>query len=144
MRLTKKYLEDQQAAGKIRGVVENTKTKKKHSTKSGKNIPAGKRNKTKEWITKNLWHWARANKQELITEHEFHPERNWRFDWALPGLKAGIEYEGLMSEKSRHTTISGFTGDAEKYNAAQQLGWKVLRYTAKNYKSIIEDLNKLL
>lgn len=78
------------------------------------------------------------------TEFKFHPKRKWRFDFCIPELKIAIEYEGLMSEKSRHTTITGFTNDSEKYNAAQILGWRVLRYTALNYKSLSEDLNNLL
>lgn len=78
------------------------------------------------------------------TEFTFHPERKWRFDFAIPSMKVGIEYEGLMSEKSRHTTIKGFTGDAEKYNAAALLGWKVLRYTALNYTNLSKDLNKII
>lgn len=78
------------------------------------------------------------------TEYAFHPERKWRFDFAIPEMKVGIEYEGLMSEKSRHTSIKGFTGDTEKYNAAASLGWKVLRYTALNYKDLGRDLNGLI
>ena len=66
----------------------------------------------------------------LVREHKFHQVRRWRFDWAYPDHKIAIEYEGLMSRKSRHTTISGFTADCEKYNSAAQLGWRVYRFTA--------------
>ena len=48
------------------------------------------------------------------------------------------------SEKSRHTTITGYTEDANKYNEAQKLGWKVLRYTAINYKNITQDLKEII
>ena len=58
------------------------------------------------------------------------PFRLWRFDFAWPDVKVAIEYEGLMSAKSRHTTVSGFSDDCEKYNAAAQLGWAVYRFTA--------------
>jgi very-short-patch-repair endonuclease len=137
VRITLQQLEKLKAEGRIKGF---SVTKKNGST----TVKMKTRNKTKEWIEKNLWYWAQANKLEMITEFTFHPERKWRFDFVFPSLKAAIEYEGLMSEKSRHTTIEGYTGDAEKYNAAQQLGWKVLRYTAKNYKNMINDLNKLI
>lgn len=60
------------------------------------------------------------------------------------GNMLAIEYEGLMAEKSRHTTIDGFTGDCDKYNAAVLLGYKVLRYTAKNYTQMAGDLLTLL
>lgn len=69
--------------------------------------------------------------------------KDWRFDWAFPNAKIAIEYEGLMSKKSGHTTIIGYTSDCEKYNAAQILGWKVFRYTALNYKDLICDIEKL-
>ena len=52
----------------------------------------------------------------------------------------GIEYEGIFSTKSRHTTITGFTGDIDKYNHAQRLGWTIYRYTSKNYKEVLGDL----
>ena len=50
------------------------------------------------------------------------------------------EYEGIMSEKSRHTNILGYSKDAEKYNLAQSLGWKVFRYTAINILDLRIDL----
>lgn len=73
-------------------------------------------------------------------EYKFHPERKWRFDFAIPSKKIAIEYEGLMSDKSRHTTVQGFSNDSEKYNQAQLLGWKVLRYTALTYTKLASDL----
>lgn len=76
----------------------------------------------------------------FTTEHRFCPKRRFRFDVALPDKKLAIEYEGLFSAKSRHTTISGYVSDCEKYNLAQRLGWRVLRYTAKNYKAFPSDL----
>jgi hypothetical protein len=73
-------------------------------------------------------------------EYRFHHERKFRFDFAIPSLKIGIEYEGLMSEKSRHTTVKGYTSDADKYNLAQSCGWRVFRYTALNYTNLTNDL----
>lgn len=79
---------------------------------------------------------------EYVKELKFHPKRKFRFDWAIPSLKIGIEYEGIMSEKSRHTTIAGMSGDCEKYNAAQAQGWKVLRFTALNYRDLITTIKQ--
>jgi very-short-patch-repair endonuclease len=79
---------------------------------------------------------------QYLTEHRFHSERRFRFDIAVPHLKLAVEYEGIFSKKSRHTSVSGYTTDADKYNLAQAEGWKVLRYTAKNYKKFIEDLKQ--
>ena len=81
---------------------------------------------------------------EYVTEHRFHDLRKFRFDIAILDMKVGIEYEGLMSEKSRHTTIEGFTMDCIKYNLAVKEGWRVMRYTAKNYTDFGSDIHTIL
>ena len=73
------------------------------------------------------------------TEYRFHPKRRWRFDYAIkkkilncdyPDIeKIAIEYEGIFSKKSRHTTMKGYDGDCEKYNEAVLMDWKVIRIT---------------
>jgi len=80
----------------------------------------------------------------FVTEHRFDSVREYRFDWALLDLKIGIEYEGIFSKKSRHTTAKGFSEDCNKYNLAIQNGWRVLRYTALNYHNLENDLLKLI
>jgi very-short-patch-repair endonuclease len=83
-------------------------------------------------------------------EYKFHPTRKWRFDFAIPAKKIAIEFEGgIYLKKARHTSSTGYAKDVEKYNEAVLLGWKILRYTAKDlavrngeYK-IIEDLQRL-
>lgn len=77
-------------------------------------------------------------------EYKFHPKRKWRFDFAILDKKIAIEFEGIMSKKSRHTTAKGYTGDCDKYNEAQKLGWVVLRYTVISYTKLIQDLRELL
>ena len=77
---------------------------------------------------------------QFVEEHTFHSTRKWRFDFAILEHKIAIEYEGIHSEKSRHTTRSGYAKDAEKYREAAKLGWMVLRYTAKDYKSVVDDI----
>lgn len=69
---------------------------------------------------------------QFVCEYQFAQKRKFRFDLAIPDLKIGIEYEGVISEKSGHTTIKGFTKDCQKYNLAVSLGWSVYRYTALN------------
>ncbi|OCB77982.1 hypothetical protein [Flavobacterium crassostreae] len=80
----------------------------------------------------------------FVTEHKFDAVRNYRFDWALLDLKLGIEYEGIFSKKSRHTTPVGFSEDCNKYNLAIQNNWRVLRYTALNYQNLENDLLKII
>lgn len=101
-----------------------------------------KGDKAKRWMSKNIHLWCIQKHVSLEKEHKFHPDRKWRFDWAIPEIMIAIEYEGVFSEISRHTTAKGYTGDADKYNSAQALGWKVLRFTAMNYKTLITELNK--
>ncbi len=64
-------------------------------------------------------------------EYKFDKKRRWRFDFAFPNKKIGIECEGAVFSGGRHTRGTGFTKDCEKYNMAVELGWKVLRYTGK-------------
>lgn len=77
------------------------------------------------------------------TEYRFHDKRKFRFDIALVEHKVAIEYEGIMANKSRHTNVVGYTTDADKYNLAQCLGWRVLRYTALNYHNLLSNLQQL-
>lgn len=132
-----RYLKQQQEKGKIVGY-------RLTNSKSGRKKLLRKKGKQHYWIELNLQYWCNEKALELTREYQFHPYRKFRFDWAIPALKVGIEYEGLMAEKSRHTTVTGYSVDAQKYNLAQSEGWKVLRYTALNYKNAIEDLNKML
>lgn len=78
-----------------------------------------------------------------VTEHRFHEVRMFRFDVAVPSIKLAIEYEGLNSSKSGHTTLVGYTKDCEKYNLAQLEGWTVLRYTAKNFTDFTKDFRTI-
>lgn len=61
-------------------------------------------------------------------EFKFHPTRKWRFDFAWPGRLLAVELEGAVWVQGRHTRGTGYTGDMEKYNAAIELEWRVLRY----------------
>lgn len=81
---------------------------------------------------------------DFVTEYQFNETRKFRFDWAIIDLKIAIEFEGIMSKKSRHTTVTGYSKDAEKYNLAQINGWTVLRYTVLNYKNLEKDLRSIL
>ena len=79
-------------------------------------------------------------------EYKFLEDRKFRFDWAvfIGENKIAIEYEGIYSEKSRHTSMSGFVGDCEKYNFAVKHGWKVLRYTSGSESELENDLKTWL
>lgn len=77
-------------------------------------------------------------------EFKFHPVRRFRFDRAIPKHMIAIEWEGIFSRKSGHTTALGYTSNTEKYNLAHSMGWTVLRYTALNKHQMIDDVRNLL
>lgn len=134
---TPAILKQLQKDGKIRGYHIHAQKKCKDTSPK---MPA-KKSKEKDWLNWNLPFWANEKGLELKEEFVFHQDRKWRFDWCFPVLMVAIEYEGIMGKKSRHTTIKGYSGDVEKYNAAQALGWRIIRLTAIDYKSVLQKLN---
>lgn len=68
-------------------------------------------------------------------EHRFHDTRKWRFDFAIPEHKIGIEIEGGIWSNGRHTRGAGYEKDCEKYNHAALAGWRVLRLTPSMVRS---------
>lgn len=123
---TEKHIQQLHSQGKIKSFHLEKRTSKREISP--------KKSREKEWLDWNLQYLANDMALELSREHKFSEGRKWRFDWAFAAIKLAIEYEGLFSKKSRHTTASGFTGDTDKYNQAQAEGWTVLRFTAINYK----------
>lgn len=69
------------------------------------------------------------------TEHRFHPARRWRFDFAFPALRLGVEVEGGLYSRGRHVRPAGYEADLEKYNAAALAGWMVLRFSPAQVRS---------
>jgi len=64
--------------------------------------------------------------------------RRWRYDIAWPDHYVLVEVEGGVwpslqasgkKVRGRHVQPQGFLDDMEKYNAAQLVGYQVLRYT---------------
>ena len=78
-----------------------------------------------------FWLHCRAHGLTPEREHFFHPTRKFRFDFAFPSERIGVEVEGVSHEGGRHQRIAGFAGDCVKYNSAVLLGWRVLRYTTQ-------------
>lgn len=85
-------------------------------------------------------------KIDFVTEYAFLKDRRFRFDiyFEVNDKKIGVEYDGIFSERSRHTSLTGFSNDTEKTNLAAINGFIVLRYTAMTYKNFINHLNYLL
>ena len=144
MGLSIKDLEKLQKLGKIRSfTVQELKPTKVNV--GGRIVTKhwGKQSKEKDWLGANLLMWANDKALTLEEEFKFHVERRWRFDWCIPAIKVAIEYNGIFSAKSRHTTAAGYSADREKINEAQTLGWIVVEITPVNYKSVIDTLNRI-
>jgi len=78
------------------------------------------------------------------TEYKFCKTRKFRADIAVLQYRLIIEYDGLFSAKSRHTTVTGFTNDHRKFNIATIEGWSVLKYTALNHAEFDNDIIQFL
>jgi very-short-patch-repair endonuclease len=72
--------------------------------------------------------WAKIapNGSDLVRELEFHPERQWRFDFAFPSQKIAVEIDG----RGRHQNVVGVRNDCDKNNEALRLGWRIVRFPA--------------
>lgn len=75
--------------------------------------------------------WRQLGGPPLDAEHRFAPPRRWRFDFVHHASRIAIECEGGVYTGGRHTRGAGFEKDAEKYNTATALGWRVFRVTRK-------------
>ena len=62
-------------------------------------------------------------------EYRFHPKRRFRFDWAFVANMLGVEQDGGVWVRGRHSRGAGQIKDMEKLNAASILRWWVLRFT---------------
>ena len=78
-------------------------------------------------------------------------ERMWRFDWASDRLRLAIEVEGITyaeQKPGRHQRPKGYENDVEKYNAAVECGWTLLRYTPDQIKrmpvQVVEQIQRVM
>lgn len=67
------------------------------------------------------------NNLRPVTQHKFHPVRNWRFDFCWPAAKLAIEIQGFGPG---HNSYEGMQTDYEKHNAALLLGWRIIYFMA--------------
>ena len=82
-----------------------------------------------------LWMIRAVELPEPVREVRFHPIRKWRVDFMWEKEKIIAEVEGATYARGRHTRGAGFEKDAEKYNAATLMGYRVFRFT----RSMIES-----
>lgn len=97
------------------------------------------------WLDWNLQYWCNQHALILEMEYKFSPDRKFRSDYAIPGLRCLLEYEGgIFMPRSGHNSPEGIQRDIEKYALAEKLGWKVIRLHAMNYQTILRTLNEML
>lgn len=100
----------------------------------GAHSPTTRQPKGQDFETRKFLAWCQANDipQPLggsLGEHQFHPERKWRFDWTWVPQKFAIEVDGSIWTQGRHTRGSGWLKDAEKLNEAALANWCVVHCT---------------
>ena len=150
MNWNKKHLDQLVKNGNIKGYKSATQQNRRNIPQKKKNnIPKfpEKRSAALIWLDLNLQYWCNerqltlkcsANGEEL----KFDEVRKWRFDYAIEALKIAVEYEGgVFMKVSGHNTAKHYTKDTDKYNRAQALGWRIIRLTAINYKTVLQTLN---
>lgn len=77
------------------------------------------------WLTR----WRAAGGPEPVRQYQFAPPRKWRFDFAFPDRKLAVEIQGGTWNGGGHSRGSGQRRDAEKFNAAARLGWRLMFWT---------------
>lgn len=79
---------------------------------------------------------------EPVREYQFAPPRKWRADFAWPERRLLVECDGGTFTGGRHVRGLGFERDAEKSNAANLAGWRVLHFNQRQITSG-EALNQI-
>lgn len=111
--------------------------------------PKTPKKEAKQLSEMKLWLYAiYCNDPEIIIEYEYpfakELKRKFRADIAFPNQKLIIEYDGVNSLKSGHTTLVGLSHDRERDIICQQLGYTVYRYTVLSYQNVISDVETYL
>ncbi len=71
-----------------------------------------------------------------VKEFVFHPTRKWRFDWAWPEHKIALEIDGGLFMNGRHSRGKGREEDYVKDFNALLLGWRVVRVSTGQMKTV--------
>ena len=89
--------------------------------------------------------WGRMFPQlpRPVMQHQFHPHRKWRFDFAwvavsggcaVQSIKLAVEIDGGSFMYGGHNRGAQQQKDYEKMNHAVKLGWRVLRFNTADMK----------
>lgn len=64
-----------------------------------------------------------------IPEYRFDASRRWRIDLCWVSHRVGLEIDGGVWTRGRHTRGSGWLKDTEKLNRCAAMGYRMLRCT---------------
>ncbi len=88
-----------------------------------------------------IWQTNHGDLPAPEREYRFHDTRKWRFDFAWPDEMLAVEIDGGI-------WVGGHRQDRGRNNAAQVLGWRVLRYTTDEMQDrpiqIVEQVANIL
>ncbi len=70
--------------------------------------------------------WFAQHGITVVPEYKFHPERKWRFDFAVPDAKVALEVQGGLFTGGRHSRGPALMKEHEKLNEAARRGWRIL------------------
>jgi very-short-patch-repair endonuclease len=79
--------------------------------------------------------WKLYGLPEPVAEYRFAPPRKFRFDFCWPKKSIAVEVEGGIWTQGRHTRGKGYLSDMSKYNLAAKAGYRVFRFTPKQYEN---------
>lgn len=81
-----------------------------------------------------------------VREFKFCETRNFRFDHCFVANRLAIEWEGGIwrDDRGAHGRPQAILRDMEKYNLAQLLGFRVLRYQPTQYSDAVRDIKIML
>ena len=77
--------------------------------------------------------------QGWVEEYRFHPVRRWRLDFAHPESKVGVEIQGGIWTRGRHSRGAGQVADMEKANQLMYMGWALFQIPASASESAMRD-----
>ena len=76
------------------------------------------------------WRQLAPDAPTPVFGYRFAPPRRFHVDWSWPERKVGIECQGGVWTRGRHTRGAGYEQDCVKLNLLQSLGWRVFYVTA--------------
>jgi very-short-patch-repair endonuclease len=89
--------------------------------------------------------WAIHKGPALTKEVTFYPGRRFRFDYAHMATKVGIELDGGIFIRGRHSRGMGQAKDAEKGRLAWEKDWDCIHFTTAclTSENVLRAINKL-